>query len=257
LYLTRIQKEYTPPEFAQIVSWNDYGESHYVGPLISKATYALDKDIGNAPFNYVNGVGHDGFRKFLPFIIQLAKTGSATVGTQGVRMWYRNSALSACGFSGTVGNTATQFQLEYSPAVMLQDKIFYSALLGASATVTVTVGGVSLGATWTDVPPTGVGIYHGSASFAGRTGQVVVTVSGIASAVGDVPIGGCSQQNFNPYTCGANGPKSSASLDINSHVCVEGFGVGNFQSICKFACGLGYCPLSGNYGNFFVIATIC
>ncbi len=245
MYLTRIQKDFNPPEFAQIISWNDFGESHYIGPIINKATYALDKEFGNAPFNYVNNVGHDGFRKFLSFIIQLSKTGVATVGTQGVRMWYRNSETSACGFSGTVGNTASQLQLEYSPAVIVQDKIFYSALLGAAATVTVTVGGVSLGATWTDIPPTGVGIYHGSVSFAGKTGKVVVTVNGIASVTGDVPIGGCMTQNFNPYTYGANGPSSSAVLNINNHVCVDGFGIGGFESVCKFACSLGYCPVTG------------
>lgn len=128
LYLARIQKDFTPPEFAQIISWNDFGESHYIGPIIAKATYALDKNMGNAPFNYANGAGHGGFRNFLSFVTQLSKTGNATVGTQGVRMWYRNSAVFACGSSGTVGNTATQFQLEYSPAAIVQDKIFYSAL---------------------------------------------------------------------------------------------------------------------------------
>lgn len=70
-------------------------------------------------------------------------------------------------------------------------------------------------------------------------------MNGIASVVGTVPIGGCSQENFNPYVYSASGPSSSASLDINSHVCVEGFGVGNFQNICKFAGGLGYCPVTG------------
>ncbi|KAK7415049.1 Glucan endo-1,3-alpha-glucosidase agn1 [Neonectria punicea] len=238
--------DFVAPEFAQIISWNDYGESHYIGPLNSKALYAFD--TGLAPFNYASGVPHDGYRMFLPFLIQLAKTGTATVGTQGVAVWYRNAAGSACDFSGTVGNTCTQLQLEYSPADIVQDKVFYSALLGASAAVTVTVGGVSLGATWTDVPPTGVGVYHGSASFKGHSRQVVVTVNGIASVVGTVPIGGCTRQNFNPYVYSANGPSSGASLNINNHVWVAGFGIGNFQNICKFSCGIGYCPVTGGTG---------
>jgi hypothetical protein len=133
VYLTRIQKDFAPPTFAQIISWNDYGESHYIGPLIPKATYAFE--VGKAFTRYADGVHHDGFRRFLPFLIQLAKTGSATIGTQGVTMWYRNSEALACTYSGTVANTATQLQREFSPAAVVADKVFYSALLGAPATV--------------------------------------------------------------------------------------------------------------------------
>ncbi|KAH7137783.1 glycoside hydrolase family 71 protein [Dactylonectria macrodidyma] len=242
LFLSQVQTDFTPPEFVQIISWNDYGESHYIGPVNSKALGAFD--TGRAPFNYAKDVPHEGFRIFLPFLIQLAKTGTATVGTQGVAMWYRNSAATACDAAGTVGNTCTHLQIEYPPEDLVQDKIFYSALLGAPATVAVTVGGVSLGATWTDVPSGGVGIYHGSVSFAGRTGQVVVTVNGIASVAGTAPIGGCTRQNFNPYVYSANGPSSGASVNINDHVCIAGFGVGAFQDICKFTCSLGYCPVT-------------
>lgn len=59
---------------------------------------------------------------------------------------------------------------------MVQDKIFYSALLASSQAVTVTVGGVNLGATWTKTPSGGAGIYHGSVDFGANTGAVVVTV---------------------------------------------------------------------------------
>ncbi|KAJ1324132.1 Glycosyl hydrolase family 71 [Microdochium nivale] len=242
LYMTRIQKDFAPPAFAQIISWNDFGESHYIGPLVTKALYAFD--TGKASFRYADGVNHDGFRRFLPFLIQLSKTGSATVGTQGVTMWYRNSAALACTYSGTVGNTATQLQREFSPAGIVADKVFYSALLGSAATVTVTVGGVSLNAAWTDTPPGGVGLYHGSASFAGRAGEVVVTVNGVATVKGSMPIGACTRQNFNPYVYSASGPSSSASLNINGQVCVQGFGINAFVNICKFSCALGYCPVT-------------
>jgi hypothetical protein len=39
------------PEFVQIISWNDYGESHYIGPLDDRQYEAFD--IGMAPYNYV------------------------------------------------------------------------------------------------------------------------------------------------------------------------------------------------------------
>jgi hypothetical protein len=141
--------------------------------------------------------------------------------------------------------TWSQLQLEYVPADILQDRILYSALLGASAAVTVTIGGVSLGATWTDVPATGIGVYHGSTSFTSRGGDIVVTVNGIATVVGSVPLAACSQQKFNPYVFSGTGPSSGATLDITSHVCVQGFGIGNINNLCKFACGFGYCPITG------------
>ncbi|KAK1971059.1 hypothetical protein LY78DRAFT_699556 [Colletotrichum sublineola] len=38
--------------------WNDYGESHYIGPLDNNQYEAFS--VGDAPFNYVKGMPHDG-----------------------------------------------------------------------------------------------------------------------------------------------------------------------------------------------------
>jgi len=46
------------PDFVQIISWNDYGESHYIGPLNDRAYGAFDR--GLAPYNYVLDMPHDG-----------------------------------------------------------------------------------------------------------------------------------------------------------------------------------------------------
>ena len=36
LWYDRWQQIWTvQPEFVEIISWNDYGESHYIGPLVS------------------------------------------------------------------------------------------------------------------------------------------------------------------------------------------------------------------------------
>lgn len=232
------------PEFVEIISWNDYGESHYIGGVNQKALSAFT--IGDANFNYASGVPHDGWRQFLPFLIQLAKTGKATVGNQGVVMWSRRSPADPCDNYGTVANTASQLQIEMLPWEVIADKIFYSALLGASATVTVTVGGVNLNAGWTDVPAGGAGIYHGSVSFSGHTGTVVVTVNGLPSVSGTIPItNDCTPDQYNAYVYASTGASSSAVVDISHYVCVEGWGVNAFANICKFACGLGYCPIGG------------
>lgn len=69
------------PEYVEIISWNDYGESHYIGPLDDTQYAAFD--TGEAPFNYVENMDHSGWRNFLPYIIELWKTGSSTVTQEG------------------------------------------------------------------------------------------------------------------------------------------------------------------------------
>lgn len=39
------------PEYVQIITWNDFGESHYIGPLKDKAFEAFGR--GKSPFKYV------------------------------------------------------------------------------------------------------------------------------------------------------------------------------------------------------------
>lgn len=147
------------PDFVQIISWNDYGESHYIGPL-----YNIDKyeafSVGEAPVNYAHGMPHDGWRLFLPYYIDIYKNGKASITKEGVVGWYRPNPSSECNDGGTAAITASQLQYEFRPAEVVQDKIFYSALLTSMATVTVTVGGVSIPATWQDIPDGGVGVYR-------------------------------------------------------------------------------------------------
>jgi hypothetical protein len=64
---------------------NDYGESHYIGPLYDKAMEAFT--IGNAPSNFAQNMPHDGWRLFLPYVIDLFKTGTATITQEGLTAW--------------------------------------------------------------------------------------------------------------------------------------------------------------------------
>lgn len=60
---------YLQPEWVEIISWNDYGESHYIGPIVDDALGALT--VGEAPFDYVSDYPHDGWRRLLPFYIDM------------------------------------------------------------------------------------------------------------------------------------------------------------------------------------------
>lgn len=53
---------YLAPEFVEIISWNDYGESHYIGlsydvynELADVSYVAFGPGYGDAPYNYVLG----------------------------------------------------------------------------------------------------------------------------------------------------------------------------------------------------------
>ncbi|TQN70327.1 Glucan endo-1,3-alpha-glucosidase agn1 [Colletotrichum shisoi] len=75
------------PEFVRIISWNDYGESHHIGPIRDHALVAFDKDSGKAPF--LNSLDHHGWRVLLPFAIDRCKSNKAVVTYEGVSFWYR------------------------------------------------------------------------------------------------------------------------------------------------------------------------
>ncbi|KAL4885767.1 glycosyl hydrolase family 71-domain-containing protein [Aspergillus karnatakaensis] len=237
------------PDWIQIISWNDYGESHYIGPLDDRQYEAFD--IGRAPFNYVKDMPHDGWRETLPYYISMYKSGSATVEDERLVSWYRVNKHGACSDGGTTGNTANQLQLEYAPSEMMEDRVFYDVLLGSDAQVQVSIGGVVQAGTWDQEPHGGVGVYHGSVPIGTASGPVVVTVkrgdTTIATISGASITSGCTAglNNYNPWVGSARGPsidpvKTTGNLDKLD--CVKGFGVYEFVGVCDFACSNGYCP---------------
>ncbi|KAJ6029918.1 carbohydrate-binding module family 24 protein [Penicillium canescens] len=255
------QVMYLAPEFVEIISWNDYGESHYIGPSydshneLADATYvAFGDGYGDSPFNYAQANDHSGWRAFLPFLIDNYKQNVTTITEEGVSAWYRLNAAGACASDGgTTGNTVSQLQLEYQVKDIAQDKIFYSALLGSAAQVTVTIGGVDLGAVWTHVPSGNAGIYHGSVPFTGHSGDVHITITRaggtLVSLGGESISSGCSNtmgiENWNAWVGSemAGNSISVKSPSLANQVFIQGWGKGNFAGLCDFTCSLGYCPL--------------
>ncbi|KAL4959282.1 glycoside hydrolase family 71 protein [Aspergillus stella-maris] len=165
------------PEYVEILTWNDYGESHYIGPVRHNATGVIAE---GAPLDYVDGMPHDGWRDVLPFVIQRYKKGKNSVPEieeENLSVWYRLSPGNACGTGKTTGNSPSSDQTLMKPADVLEDKVFYSALLDSNADVRVSIGGQNRSAEWTGRPDGGKGVYHGSVPFGDRTGEVVVTLS--------------------------------------------------------------------------------
>lgn len=211
-------------------------------------------DTGKAPYNYANDRPHDGWHQTLPFWIDYYKTGKATVTQEALVTWYRTSPAAACSDGGTTGNTASQLQLEFPPQNVMQDNVFFSAILGADAEVTVTVGGNTFHPKWSSVPDGGVGVYHGSVELNGATGAASVHISrgGRSLARVDgmaISAASCNNglTNWNPWVGSAVIP-GSVSVEMprprSEQGCVKGTGAKGFTELCEFNCKYDYCPVS-------------
>ncbi|RSM15830.1 hypothetical protein CDV31_004772 [Fusarium ambrosium] len=252
LAFTLVSQDQWPgqPEYLQIISWNDYGESHYIGPLNDKAYVAFD--IGEAPYNYVKGMPHDAWRKLLPFAIDTFKNGIATINEEVLVAWYRLTPASACGTGGTTGNTAAQLQAEMPPGELSEDKIFFSALLTSLLTPRVTIDGQRRVVNWDDVPYGYVGMYHGSFAYNGRVGKVLIELvdndaNVVATLNGADLTTTCEKgiTNWNPWTGSTKTTRSvsaAPALSLSKQQCMKGTGRDGFKELCEFTCAFGYCP---------------
>ncbi|KAK4221608.1 glycosyl hydrolase family 71-domain-containing protein [Podospora fimiseda] len=253
------------PDYIQILTWNDYGESHYIGPLDSRQYGAFGTpgptgNAGQAPYNYVLGMPHDGWRETLPYFISIYKTGTVSINQERLVGWFRPHKNGQCPDGGTSGNSASHDrQREYEPVDMMKDRIFYDAVLTSktSVTVTVTIGGGSpITGTWDQEPWGGVGVYHGSVPIGSATGAVVITLKRGSTTIATVSGGSittvCSGpsnnlQNWNAWVGSGRGPtitpvsptKNNYDTDMS---CVKGFSVFDFSGMCDFSCDKGYCP---------------
>ncbi|KAL6721635.1 hypothetical protein ACLMJK_000739 [Lecanora helva] len=189
------------PQFLEIITWNDYGESHYVGPLNSPHT-----DDGNS--KWVNDMPHDGFLQMAKPYIAAYKAGSATVDnhidSDQLIYWYRPHLKSAsCDNTDTCRNPAANPSENYFTGKpngydSMSDSVFVVALLTSSGTVSVSSGSnsqtfsVNAGANAFQVP-----MGTGKQSFSlSRNGQTVLSGDSLKDISSDCI---CGIYNFNAY----------------------------------------------------------
>ncbi|KAF1949169.1 glycoside hydrolase [Byssothecium circinans] len=192
------------PQFVQIVTWNDFGESHYIGPIWDQGI--PNQDGANAHW-YVDNMNHDGWRALLPHYIATYKNGGVepAVTTEKISYWYRLYPAAAGSANGVVCNAP--WQQNYAPSECLQDKVFFTALIRSlPATVTVQIGTNAA----TSFTATKTGLNHFSQPFNGQTGAVsvkivrngAVVVQGSSRQISSGPSNGI--QNFNAWVDSAS-----------------------------------------------------
>ncbi|KAJ5305400.1 uncharacterized protein N7443_005060 [Penicillium atrosanguineum] len=240
-YSRWVEVAFLEPEWVEIISWNDYGESHYIGPLNEKGYGVFT--TGKAPYNYARNMPHDGWRLQLPYVIDLYKGGTASITEENLVVWYRTQPGTAC----------AEGQKQYKDR-SFQDRIFFSALLRSNASVKVSIDGIEKDARWEFEPNGGIGIYHGNFDFdhdhlgettvsISRDGEETVHVNG--RAITETCTDGFA--NFNAWvgsaTSGTTFSPVAPKLSLSKQVCIKGSGSANYTELCETTCRYGYCPI--------------
>lgn len=199
------------PAFVEIVTWNDYGESHYIGPIYNDG-------IPRAPnanaHPYVDNMPHDGWRQLLPYYIAQYKSGgiAPTVSKEKVSFWYRLTAAAAGSNGGVTGNNCPSainlggYQSYVDPNTVVEDKVFFTVLVKSPSTITVQIGG----GTPVTFNASRVGSNHFSTPFNGQTGFVRICIvrngatvlSSTGAAIQAHPASGVT--NYNAWVGGAS-----------------------------------------------------
>lgn len=132
------------PQFVEIITWNDYGESHYVGPLAS-----LHYDDGAS--KWTNDMPHNGWLEMAAPFIAAYKAGSKSVADyiteDKLVYWYRPNQKSLnCDATDTTmaaGNNASGNYFNGKPSGWnsMADSVFVVALLKEAGVVSVMSGG--------------------------------------------------------------------------------------------------------------------
>jgi hypothetical protein len=131
------------PRFVEIVTWNDYGEPHYVGPLASKHT-----DDGNS--KWVNDMPHDGWLEMAKPYIAAYKAGEKTLAksiqADKLVYWYRPTSKGLnCDATDTTMQDAPNpwgnyFKGRPNGFETMEDSVFVVALLKKAGKVTAVSG---------------------------------------------------------------------------------------------------------------------
>ena len=187
--------------FIEIVTWNDYGESHYIGPLNS-----LHYDDGNS--KWVNDMPHDGWLDMAKPFIAAFHAGATSVNDyiqeDEIIYWYRPTLKSLdCDATDTTmvpanNQSGNYFQGRPDGSETFQDSVFLVSLLTAPGTVAVSSGANSK----TFDAPAGASVFEVSMAVGKQTFELTRDSKTVLSGtslkdVSDVCI--CGIYNFNAY----------------------------------------------------------
>ncbi|KIK65897.1 glycoside hydrolase family 71 protein [Collybiopsis luxurians FD-317 M1] len=189
------------PTFIEIVTWNDYGESHYIGPLSSTHT-----DDGGS--KWVNDMPHNGWLEMAKPFIAAYKAGNSSpnsyITSDQIVYWYRITSKDLnCDSTDTTmvaanNSTGNYFKGRPNGYETMADDVFVVPLLTSAGTITVNTGALEYkfdapaGASAFSVP-----FQVGTQSFTlSRNGAKVMSATSLKKIQDTCP---CGIYNFNAY----------------------------------------------------------
>lgn len=210
----------------EIISWNDYGETHYIGPI-------YEDGIPDGASRYVSNHPHDAWRLLLPHYIAAYKSGNGGH-LRGMRSrasavrriksadpedkivyWYRSNPSTSGSSGGTTGNNPDMGQPILAPGYVSQDRVFATVFVAAPSDIKIQIG---------SAPPTVFrgrrpGLNHYSVPFDGQTGPVRFAIERneqeITTAVGRAITDYCQEGNvdWNAVVGSSHGLSDQPSLE--------------------------------------------
>ncbi|KAF8144305.1 glycoside hydrolase family 71 protein, partial [Mycena galopus ATCC 62051] len=118
------------PQFVEILTWNDFSESHYIGPLHGNNS-PLYAGGSTGASQWVNGMPHDAWRDVAQIYISAFKSGASTPTTDELVYYYRPTPKGVTCSDPVPQPTGYQYD---------DDFVFVIALLKSAGTVTITSG---------------------------------------------------------------------------------------------------------------------
>ncbi|KAF3762048.1 glycoside hydrolase family 71 /Carbohydrate-binding module family 24 [Cryphonectria parasitica EP155] len=191
------------PRFIEVITWNDYGESHYIGPLNSP-----HYDDGNS--KWTNDVPHDGWldvaKPFIEAFLDGETSADSYVTSDEMVYWYRQNlksldcdATDTCTAAGDVNNASGNYFVGKPNGYEdVSDSVFVVAMLTEAGTVTVQSGSQ----VQEFAAPAGISAYQidmelGSQKFfLARNGETVLSGQSLKDIT---DVCNCGIYNFNAY----------------------------------------------------------
>eukprot|EP00026_Physarum_polycephalum_P009599 Phypoly_transcript_09727.p1 GENE.Phypoly_transcript_09727~~Phypoly_transcript_09727.p1 ORF type:complete len:442 (+),score=62.71 Phypoly_transcript_09727:154-1326(+) len=183
------------PHMIEIITWNDWGESHYIG--------TIDPDSGDLPQGsqaYVDGFPHTAFQATLPYFISQYKTGNGQINNDTVVYWYRPYMKDSQPSNDPLGQPYVANQdtsrSSYTPQQVLEDNVYIVSILTSPGTIVVESGGNNV----TQNVPAGPNLF----SAPMNTGIQAITLyknnKVVCTSTGDVQVGNNpTDYNYNVF----------------------------------------------------------
>ncbi|KAK3067551.1 hypothetical protein LTR53_015524 [Teratosphaeriaceae sp. CCFEE 6253] len=180
------------PDFVEIVTWNDYGEAHYVRPIYHPG---VPNTRGANATAYVDGYSHQAWLRTLPYQIAAYKHAfdpvnpAPEIADDKIVYWYRTAPAKAGKTQATGNNCKSDvnpfgYQTCYDVSEILEDGIFAIVLAKQDVTAKIAIGGGEP----TVFTRLKTGINFISRPFSGEVGKVESANEDVAIYLSPAPV---------------------------------------------------------------------